>query len=84
MTKKKAKPVLPQDTSKDLWIAPRLVRKADNSDRTWGSRDTGPRSGERFLELADIALGLKKPEARKKRSASVSTHKTTKTEPYSR
>ncbi len=84
MPRKKTKSVPPEDTSKDLWISPRLVRKTDNSDRTWGSRDTGPRSGERFLELADIALGLKKPEARKKRPASVSTHKTTKTEPYSR
>ena len=84
MAKKKAKSVLPKDMSEDLWVSPRLVRKTENSDRTWGSRDSGTRGGDRFLELADIALGLKKPEVRKKHPASASLHTTSKTEPYSR
>jgi hypothetical protein len=84
MSKKKVKPVPPEDVTKDLWVSPRMVRKTENSERLWGSRDPGMRAGERFLELADIALGIKKPEPRKKRPASASTHSTSKTEPYSR
>jgi len=84
MSKKKKKGVSPEDAANDLWISPRLVRKTENGDRRWGGRDSENRSGERFLELADIALGIRKPEARKKRPTGVSTHTTAKTEPYSR
>ena len=50
----------------DLWIAPKSNLKGDNGDRAWNDR-TGTPTGSRLLELADIALGLKKPEPFKKR-----------------
>jgi hypothetical protein len=40
--------------------------KGDNGDRAWSDRRGIP-TGSRLLELADIALGLKKPEPPKKR-----------------
>jgi hypothetical protein len=55
----------------DLWIAPKSNLKGDNGDRAWNDRTASP-TGSRLLELADIALGLKKPESpKKRRSASV-------------
>jgi hypothetical protein len=53
-------------TAEDLWIAPKSNLKGDNGDRAWNDR-TGAPTGSRLLELADIALGLKKPEPFKKR-----------------
>jgi hypothetical protein len=55
-------------TAEDLWIAPKSNLKGDNGDRAWNDR-TGAPTGSRLLELADIALGLKKPEPFKKRRA---------------
>ena len=53
----------------DLWVAPKSNLKGDNGDRAWNDRMGAP-TGSRLLELADIALGLKKPEpAKKRRSA---------------
>ena len=72
------------DLAKDLWINPRSnIRGADGS-RAWDNRgNISPTSGARFLELADIALGLKKPAAKKRRAAAAGHHQTTgKTEPY--
>ena len=54
--------------SQDLWIAPKSNLKGDNGDRAWNDRGATP-TGSRLLELADIALGLKKPEPFKKRRA---------------
>jgi hypothetical protein len=55
--------------AQDLWIAPKSNLKGENSDRAWNDRSATP-TGSRLLELADIALGLKKPEpARKRRPA---------------
>jgi hypothetical protein len=85
MAKKKTKPGAPADVSKDLWISPRFALKGQNGDeRVWGQRENGSPGSARFLELADIAMGLKKPEPRKKRSNGASAHVTAKTEPYSR
>jgi hypothetical protein len=56
----------PQVSAEDLWIAPKSNLKGDNGDRAWNDR-TGAPTGSRLLELADIALGLKKPEPFKKR-----------------
>jgi hypothetical protein len=53
-------------TAEDLWIAPKSNLKGDNGDRAWNDR-AGTPTGSRLLELADIALGLKKPEPFKKR-----------------
>jgi hypothetical protein len=44
------------------------------------TRPTGPPNSSRILEMADIALGLKKPSPKKAKSTSV--HETTKSEPY--
>jgi hypothetical protein len=50
---------------KDLWIAPRYSLKG--GERAWESRHGGPSNSSRFLELADIALGIKKPTPRKRK-----------------
>lgn len=83
MAKKKTRPSSREDVSKDLWISPRFSLKSEGEDRTWGTRQTGNPGSARFLELADIAMGTKKAEPRRKR-ANGSPHVTGKTEPYSR
>lgn len=70
----------------ELWIAQRHSLKGPAGERAWENRLGGPPNSGKFLELADIALGLKKPESKNRRSAGgpgvhVSAHKT---EPYSR
>jgi hypothetical protein len=71
-----------QFTKNDLWIAPRFNLKGTDGDRAWDERRGGPPNGSRFLEYADIALGLKKIEPRKKRMLPRSTHDVSKTDPY--
>jgi hypothetical protein len=71
------------EVSKDLWIAPRYSLKGPAGERAWENRPGGAPNSSRFLELADIALGVKKPVPRKKRISSTSAHQTGKTEPYS-
>lgn len=51
----------------DLWINPHSNLRGPDGDRT-GGRNITPDAGARFLELADIALGLKKPQLLKKTS----------------
>ena len=51
----------------DLWIAPRSNLKGENSDRAWNDRRAAP-THSRLLELADIALGVKKTEPPRKRN----------------
>jgi hypothetical protein len=82
--KKKIKSAPEEDLSKDLWISPRFSLKGQNGDRAWDHRQTGNPGSARFLELADIALGIRKPEPRKKTSAHAPTHVTEKPEPYTR
>jgi hypothetical protein len=79
---KKPKSGPPEDLSKDLWISPRFSLKGQNGERAWDHRSTGSPGSARFLELADIALGMRKPEPRKKKSAHAVTHVTEKPEPY--
>lgn len=69
--------------SKDLWIAPRYSLKGPAGERAWENRPGGAPNSSRFLELADIALGIKKPSVKKKKAASTGAHQTAKTEPYS-
>jgi len=71
------------DGSKDLWISPRYSLKGPAGERAWENRPGGVPNSTRFLELADIALGLKKAELHKKKRRSTSAHDTEKTEPYS-
>ena len=76
------KPEKDPKVSKDLWIAPRYSLKGPAGERAWENRPGGPPNSSRFLELADIALGTKKPSVKKKK-VSASAHQTAKTEPYS-
>ena len=70
------------EVSNDLWIAPRYSLKGPAGERAWENRPGGAPTSSRFLELADIALGLKKAGAYKKKATAYSTHETKKTEPY--
>ena len=64
----------------DLWVAPKYSLKGPTGERAWENRTGGAPSNSRYLELADLALGRKKPEAKKK---SRPVHDTIKREPYS-
>ena len=81
MAKKKA--AKKDDSDDGLWVSPRSLLKGVAGERAWENRPGGVPNSSRFLELADLALGLKKPEPRKKRAAAGSTHISTKTDPYS-
>jgi hypothetical protein len=70
--------------SKELWIAPRYSLKGPAGERAWENRPGGVPNSSRFLELADIALGLKKPGPHKKKTATTPAHDPNKTEPYSK
>ena len=71
------------DLSNDLWVNPRSNFKHELP--RWGERNINMKSGERFLELADIALGLKKPNPRRRKAAvaASASHETRKAGPYS-
>jgi hypothetical protein len=81
MVKKQKNAQTPGD-AEELWIAPRYSLKGPAGERAWENRPGGVPSSSRFLELADIALGLKKSASHKKKSLSPSAHDTKKTEPY--
>jgi hypothetical protein len=68
-----------------LWIAPRYSLKGPAGERAWENRPGGAPSSGKYLELADIALGLKKPEPsfKKRKLLLAGKHVTNKTEPYS-
>jgi hypothetical protein len=73
----------PVNLSKDLWISPTLNLRGKHGDRAWDrSGNLPPGAGMRLLELADIALGLKKPTLQKNHGNS-QAHQTSKSEPYS-
>jgi hypothetical protein len=85
MARKKSRTTSDEDISKDLWISPRFSLKGQNGDRAWDHRQVGNPGSARFLELADIALGTRKPEPRKKGPHGPSpVHVTGKPEPYTR
>jgi hypothetical protein len=78
-TKKRA-----DQSASDLWVAPRYSLKGPAGERGFEDSPGGLPTTNRFLELADIALGLKKSAKKKKAAAAaVSTHDTSKIEPYS-
>ena len=79
MAKKRSNP-----DENDLWISERYSLKGPNGERAYENRPGGVPTSNRFLELADIALGLKKPAKKKHATPGASTHDTTKNEPYSR
>jgi hypothetical protein len=85
MPRKRPKITSDEDLSKDLWISPRFSLKGQNGDRAWDHRQVGNPGSARFLELADIALGMRKPESKKKGTHAPSpVHVTGKPEPYTR
>lgn len=64
----------------ELWVAPRYSLKGPAGERAWENRPGGAPHSSRLLELADIALGLKKPSGKSRHPRQI--HQTTKTEPY--
>jgi hypothetical protein len=71
---RKSKRPLKDDPVKDLWINPRSNLRGPDGNRAWDNTgNIAPSSGSRFLELADIALGLKRPELKKRKTASAVT-----------
>lgn len=57
-----------KDQTRDLWINPRRNMRGTDGNRAWDTRgNISSSTGARFLELADIALGIKKTEQRKKK-----------------
>lgn len=72
--RRKSKPKLPKvNVAKDLWISTRSNLRGPDGNRAWDNQgNLSPNSGARFLELADIALGLKKPTTPKKEKAAAS------------
>ncbi|HKW76008.1 MAG TPA: hypothetical protein VJN64_10835 [Terriglobales bacterium] len=53
--------------SNDLWLAPKSNFKSEPRYGIWRDRNAAPSS--RLLELADIALGFRKPQSHKRRSS---------------
>jgi hypothetical protein len=70
------------ESSPDLWIAPNHSLKGAHGERAWENRRGGPPNSSRLIELADIALGLKKPSQHKRKASPVVHATTQKTEPY--
>jgi hypothetical protein len=66
---KKAKNDKSAYSNDELWIAPWHSLKGRAPKLGWEVRPTEPSQSNKFLELADIALGLKKPHAHKKKRA---------------
>jgi hypothetical protein len=56
--------------SGDMWIAPKPSAVNGAATRKW-SEPPAPPAGSRFLDLADIALGTKKPENYRKRRSGI-------------
>lgn len=85
--RQKPKPKETQEPQEEeLWVNPRAQFRGPEGDRAWDNAgNLTPQSGAKFLEPADIALGIKKPVTKKKAAAAAAdaeTHQTSKTEPY--
>jgi hypothetical protein len=65
-----AAPELPSEECEELWVRPNYNLRQQRQKPSEGN--ITPESGQRLLELADIALGLKKPAAAKKKSKALS------------
>lgn len=69
MSNKKSKA---RSVTTDVWINPKSSLSSGRRDQALDARfgDTrfGDKTSSRFLELADVALGLRKPELRRKKS----------------
>jgi hypothetical protein len=58
-----------KSAASDLWVAPKSNFKNAIDERTW--IDHSAAVSARLLELADIALGLRKPSPSRKRRSSM-------------
>ena len=69
MSNKKSKA---RSVATDVWINPKSNlsqgRKNQAMDTGFGDTRFGDKTSSRFLELADVALGVKKPKMRSKKS----------------
>lgn len=75
MARKAKQKVATYDTAKDLWINPRSNIRGPDGNRAWNNEgNISANSGSRFLELADAALGAKKPPAKHKKAAIAGVH----------
>lgn len=84
MSPKKKRALPNSDLAKGLWVNPRSNLRGPEGNRAWDNQgNISPNSGARFLELADIALGLKKAEPKKKAAAAGAHQTSEKAEPYS-
>ena len=83
MEKKRSDRKSPTDLAPEVWVRPSFTLKGDRGERAWENGSGVARSNSRLLELADLALGLRRPEPKKKQAAA-SVHSSQKTEPYSR
>lgn len=72
-----------KEASPGLWIAPHHSLKGTNGERAWENRRGGPPNSSRLMELADIALALKKPAPRARKTIVPARVTSSKTEPYS-
>lgn len=65
----------------EMWINPNSSLKGARGERAWENRSGKVPNSSRYLEMADIALGLKKPAAKKKATP---VHETIKLGPYTK
>jgi hypothetical protein len=65
---KKAKDGKKASSKDDLWIAPSLSFKRTVIQSDWKLQRLEPSESNRFLELADIALGVRTTERRKRKA----------------
>lgn len=68
--KKHAPQEADQKKSADLWVTAKPSSPDGIPTKKWSEPPAAP-TGSRLLELADIALGLKKPEKFRKRRSEV-------------
>jgi hypothetical protein len=61
---------LPPSGAEELWVRPNYNLRQENQRPSEGN--ITPERGQRLLELADIALGLKKPASAKRKSKALS------------
>src|SRR5438128_1924252 len=61
------------DGADGMWINPNSSFRAARGDRAWENRPGGIPNSARLLELADLALGLKKSEKKIKHLQAAST-----------
>jgi hypothetical protein len=66
MTKRGKKAKEKGSPTEGLWIAPRNSLKGPTVKREWENLPDDRPSNNRFLELADIALGVKEPIPKKR------------------